>query len=190
MSSSELPLPLTLSAAHHRLDVAASKATELVQSYANVDDPYSTSNNNPWINPDRIFQELRSSRDELVQAWKDLEQETSTLARNRGDNNESNKLDPERCIALYMDMITDAFADTLDHMRKTEGDSLDVDLLVDCLQSGLDLLTNQEQEALFSNALDHEFDGEENEILDQKNNTVSCHESIRQQMGLDMPVLG
>ncbi len=179
-------LPSTLSAAHHRLDLVASKATALVQGFANVEDPYSTSTDNPWMNPDHIFQELRIARDELAQAWNDLEQEIIALKSTSNDKGKT--LDPDRCLALYMDMITDAFADTLEHMRKTEGDSINLEVLVDCLQSGLDLLTSDEQEALFSEALDNEIDGEDAGKKDEED--VSCHELHRRKMGLDVSVSG
>lgn len=186
-------------AAHRRLDEAATRATELVQTFATVDDPYSTSDENPWKHPDRIFQQLHAARADLLQAWKDLEQESKALLTD--DDNDANKddadakkpLDPERCRALYMDMITDAFADTLENMRKTgDGSQLNVDVLVDCLQSGMDLLTNEEQEALFSKAFDQEFDGEDDDnniMMDEQEEQLTPHEMHRRKMGLDVSVL-
>lgn len=194
----ELPATTGISTAHHRLDLAAIKATELVQRFANVDDPYSTDPANPWLHPDRIFQALRDARDELVEAWNNFEQESHVLTMTSDQkDNDKKQLDPERCRALYMDMITDAFADTLDDMRKTEGDNnLNVDILVDCLQSGLDLLTTDEQEALFfSKAMDHEFDNDDDhEALQGEANgnheNLTCHEKRRREMGLDVHTLG
>lgn len=179
------------STAHDRLDKAASKATELVQHFVNVEDPYSPAEENPWSKPDRIFQELKVARDELVEAWQDLEKETEALASG-GGNAEGKHLDPDRCLALYMDMITDAFADTLEHMRTVEGDSLKVDVLVDCLQSGLELLTSDEQEALlFSQSLDHEFDGDgDDDQAEDKEENLTCHELHRRKIGLDVTISG
>ena len=181
--------------AHYRLDQAATRATELVQAFANVDDPFSTDPTNPWLHPDRIFQELRTARDELVKAWNDFEQQQqqslgSMTSDHKQDGSQEKPLDPERRRALYMDMITDAFADTLEDMRKTEGDNnLNVDILVDCLQSGLDLLTSDEQDVLFSKAMDHEFDNDDNDNDGNQNDdeNLTCHEKRRREMGLDVP---
>jgi hypothetical protein len=220
MSSTGTSTTRTDQSYYRRLDQAATKATELVQTFATVDDPYSTDEENPWKHPDRIFQALRAARDDLLQAWKELEtqqqleqqqQANNTDGGGGGDGDSQKPLDPEHCRALYMDMITDAFADTLENMRNTEGSSsqLNVDVLVDCLQSGMDLLTNEEQAALFfSQALDHEFDQEdeaeaedEDETGDtsmmadkeketKNDETLTPHERHRRKMGLDVPVSG
>ena len=174
------PLPSPHSAAHERLDAAAMQATKLVQSFANVEDPYSESDGNPWNRPNQMFQQLCEARVELLGAWQEME------AGEKSTKPESSKLDPERCRALYMDMITDAFADTLENMRATEGDSLNVDVLVDCLQSGLEMLSTEEQEALFK--LDHEFGGEGKK--DAEEEELTAHESYRRKIGLDVSLSG
>lgn len=198
-----------------RLDEAAVHATELVQTFATVDDPYSTADDNPWKHPAQIFQKLKAARDDLLEAWKDLEKQQQEEEERQQENSAGDEkkspavvLDPERCRALYMDMITDAFADTLENMRNNstnasasaeEGGTttIDVDVLVDCLQSGMDLLTTEEQEALlFSHALDHEFDGEEDDDGDNNMNAehedeeekLTPHELNRRKMGLDVDV--
>jgi hypothetical protein len=50
---------------------------------------------------------------------------------------------------MYMDMITDAFADVLEELRSSDTDTLNVDVLVDCLQSGLELLNQEDKDVLF-----------------------------------------
>ena len=175
-------------AAHGRLDQAAVKAAELVQAFASVDDPYSSSDENPWKYPDQIFQQLRAARDDLLDAWKELERQQQPEDDGTKNSEPSSSLDPERCRALYMDMITDAFADTLENMRNvssTEDRPLDLDVLVDCLQSGIELLTNQEQEALFSSEEDEEGGGED---MDMETEVLTPHERHRRKMGLDVAV--
>lgn len=190
-SSLDETMPPLSSPAFQRLDVAAVKAAELMEEFANVEDPYSNADDNPWANPDQIFQQLRGARDEVMEAWRQVEEETEAYRSKAADSTTKSKLDAERCRALYMDMITDAFADTLENMRTAAGDDLDVDVLVDCLQSGLDLLTAEEQETLFANTLDHEFDGEEGEAdADQDEDGLTAHEAYRRKMGLNVSVSG
>lgn len=126
---------------------------------------------------------MSQAREELAQAWKELEQE------HRQETPATTELDPERCRALYVDMITDAFADTLETMRAnaTKGDQgddslvVDVDVLVDCLQSGLDLLTTSEQEELLL------MDSEEQEAEEQ-GGEMTAHQAHRRKLGLDVSV--
>ena len=158
------------SAAHQRLDEAAVRASELVERLveADVDE-----NDSPWRQPDRILQQLNQARNDLSQAWKDYEQEYITSKKKTTPS-----LDPERCRALYMDMITDAFADTLENMRTTANTELDVDLLVDCLQSGLELLSEEDQVDLLL------APEEEGDRMDDGDNDLTIHEKLRREKGL------
>jgi len=66
-------------------------------------------------------------------------------------------------------MVTEAFADVLDNLRSEEGDDLDVDVLVDCLQSGLELMTQQDKELLLmsrQNSGEEWAEGDDGEGMD------------------------
>jgi hypothetical protein len=86
----------------------------------------------------------------------------------------------------YIDMITDAFADVLENMRQQEDNEkvLDVEILCDCLQSGLEILSTSHSKLLktdFSfreDDFDDELDDDE-----QRNKFETPHESRRKQLG-------
>jgi hypothetical protein len=147
------------------VDRAAEKATDLVQTFASSDPNAADS---PWHNPEQIFKELDDARVQVTQAWDQL--------LNTSSNNDEafNKIDPEDLRASYIDMITDAFGDVLEEMRQKEME-LDVDILVDCLRSGLDLM-NQEDKEYFAQDSDNN-----NNIDDQYEE--SPHEMRRRQLG-------
>ena len=73
-------------------------------------------------------------------------------------------------------MITDSFSDVLEDLRTGDAD-FDVDVLVDCLQSGVDLM-NQEDRELFMQEMDNDDDEEEND--DSK---LTPHELRRRLLG-------
>ena len=124
--------------------------------------------NNPWLHPQQIEQELDVARTELNEAWMDLKQYREHIITNsehyvddfddadkicdvipedHGDDDTNNKdgtsLSDEQFRVMYMDMITDAFGEVLQgmmHEADTKNKQIDVDILVDCLQSGIELL--------------------------------------------------
>lgn len=121
---------------------------DLIQTYAHHD-PHDTStetNNNPWTSPETLFATLDQARDRLKRAWEDLEDAIKTETHD--PEAPPKQMDEDRVKVAYMDMITDACGDVLEQMRHAEGDNLDVDVLVDCLQSGLELWTMEEKELL------------------------------------------
>jgi len=182
-----------------RLDQAASKAFDLVQEFAEVEDPYSDEEDNPWRNPGQMYKALDDARLELNQAWMDHQQqiisskspqEAEEQKEKTNKSNDPNEKDLEEFRAVYMDMITDAFADVLDSMREEDGSSIDIEVLVDCLQSGIDLVTSEERDDFFQ-AL--EGGDNENDYLEESGNDDSApsqHELHQMQVGLDVHVAG
>lgn len=118
------------------VDVTASKAVDLVQSFAEQDpaDPHSC-----WQNPSRMFDRLDQARAEALQAWKVLEE-----AQEKGNDKEPVIVRDQDLRAQFMDMITSSFADVLDEMKERE--NIDLDILVDCLQSGMDIMSQEDKE--------------------------------------------
>lgn len=155
-----------------RVDTAAAKAYDLIQSYAEVADPYSDAEDNPWRNPQAMFEQMKLAREELVAAWNDVNQGQQHEASACGENKQDDDFR-----ALYMDMITDAFADVLEDMRSNGTEEIDVDVLVDCLQSGFDLLSVQDKEIFFQ-GIDDDDDEEE----------MTPHERRRMELGFDVQV--
>ena len=183
---------------NNNIESAVSAAIDLVRNYSERD-PRDGSSDNPWKNPQAILDELSRARAKIVAAWDDDNQYPDN--NNDNDNNNSNKNNEDSIRAAYMDMVTNAFADVLEDMRNNsssedDDDELDVDILVDCLQSGMDFLSGEEREMFL---LLHEEDMEEEDNDDvmvekmQQDGTTSDeddsgpstpHEQRRQQLGL------
>eukprot|EP00339_Tiarina_fusa_P023946 CAMPEP_0117040268 /NCGR_PEP_ID=MMETSP0472-20121206/28193_1 /TAXON_ID=693140 ORGANISM="Tiarina fusus, Strain LIS" /NCGR_SAMPLE_ID=MMETSP0472 /ASSEMBLY_ACC=CAM_ASM_000603 /LENGTH=174 /DNA_ID=CAMNT_0004750957 /DNA_START=57 /DNA_END=581 /DNA_ORIENTATION=- len=167
-----------------RLEKAAASAYDLIQGYADKD-PLSDDPHNPWLNPEEMHKTLNVARLELAGAWEELKMEHERkqgLAAEGAD--QPMTVDPEEFRALYMDMITDAFADALENMRQQQesgdDDEIDVDVLVDCLQSGMDLMDSAEREGFFQ-SLDDDLEDDEDEAL-------PIHEIRRREQGYDVQV--
>lgn len=122
-------------------DTAVAQAVDLLQELSSLsrDDP-------AWQQPDQILSQLDQARTRLDQAWK----ESSQLSEQQQQQPSSDFR------AAYMSMVTDAFADVLENLRKNE--SIDVDVLVDCLQSGMEFMTQEDLALAF---LDEDDDEEE-----------------------------
>jgi hypothetical protein len=165
-----------------RLDEAATKAFELIQEYAEVNDPHSEQEDNPWRNPEAIYKALDQARLELNQAWKEQQQSQPKSVAVVAAGEETKTEDIEEFRALYMDMITDAFSDVLENMRERPEEDIDVDVLVDCLQSGMDMLSSEERDGFFQ-ALDDDDDDD-----DLDDDETPHHELHRRELGLDVSV--
>jgi Mg2+ and Co2+ transporter CorA len=161
-----------------RLETAAASAYDLIQGYADKD-PRSDDPQNPWLNPEEMHGTLSGARLELMQAWEELKAEHERKQRLSSEENEAQAVDPEEFRALYMDMITDAFADALEGMRQQKDDDIDLDILVDCLQSGIDLLDSAERDSFFRS-----FD----DLEDEDEDALPIHEIRRRELGYDVEV--
>jgi hypothetical protein len=115
-----------------RLEQATTNAVVLMEQFSEQDphDPDSA-----WSNPQEIFDQLDAARKEVMDAWRDVQVKAAIP---------SQEIDDTSFRVLYLDMITDAYADVLDQLRKD--DIVDVNVLIDCLQSGVDFLTSEEKE--------------------------------------------
>jgi hypothetical protein len=160
------------------VDDAATKALDLIRQYSETD-PHDASDSNPWNRPDDIFVALDRARNELTEAWEKLR---GQMAEDDQQNNtEKKQLNEEDFRAAYMNMVTDAFSDVLEDLRNSE-DDIDLDVLVDCLQSGMDLMLQDDKE-LFLQELG--TDEEQEDKDDQGGNTpkLTPHEIRRRQLG-------
>jgi hypothetical protein len=171
--------------ASDRLDKAATNAFNLIQEYADFQDPHSDQEDNPWRNPDAMYDELNIARSELTQAWQELSKQQQQQQQHQhqsktqqSEKDEKTQVEPDEFRALYMDMITDAFADVLENMRQSQ-EQIDVDILVDCLQSGMDMLQLEDRAGLFEALEDlEEEDGDEE----------TPHELRRQELGYNVSI--
>lgn len=91
----------------------------------------------------------------------------------------------------YLDMITDAFADCLEDLRNRQNnagnddDPINVETLVDCLQSGLDLLASNNRLLSSLSETDFEFNdgGDDDGNRSDDDVKLTPHESRRRQLG-------
>jgi hypothetical protein len=130
---------------NERLRRASDAAVELVQKYANIDPHDGTNKKNPWEDPEAMLKDLIAARNSLTGAWRDYEQEHTKIQRKDEQDDDSRRKEFPDFRVIYMDMITDAFGDVLDQMRLENSGILDVDVLVDCLQSGMEFLDEDQK---------------------------------------------
>lgn len=154
-------------ALNEKLQAASNEAVEVVHKYAALD-PFEDSVENPWKDPKQIFKQLAIVRDNLNESWQNYQIafERDQVTKTNQKDDAEDKMPEEEFRAMYMDMITDAFGDILEHMREEEGDKIDVNVLVDCLQSGMEFLEDNEvnRQSYFDSFRDDD-DEEEEESL-------------------------
>merc|ERR1712226_90004 len=141
------------------------------------DDEDDDDDTNPWKNPNDMFQQLDMARTQVMEAARILKE---AVAKG-GDKNEATSstttpdYDEDYLKAQFMDMITDSFADVLQEMKETE--EVDVDILADCLQSGMDLLSEEDRELFLQDLNDDDHDDDEEE------EKLTPHEQRRRRLG-------
>ena len=140
-----------------RVEAAATKAVALIEEFSALD-PNDTDPSNPWRNPRDMWAQLDKAREDIQKAWG-----TSEEAEEQSDRKVA-------VTAMYIDLITDSFADVLDDMRKD--DAVDVNILVDCLQSGLELLSTEEIDLMM----------EQDDVMEEEG-SLTPHEKRRQELG-------
>ena len=155
------------------LDQASCRAMDLIYEFSELD-PNDASDENPWRDPNKMYAQLDLARSEVVEAAQTLKQ---AVAKNI-QSNEMPSYQEDLLRAQFMDMITDAFADVLQNMKEHE--DVDVDILADCLQSGIDILSQEDRELLM-----HDMDvaGEDDPDAEETDNTTTPHEARRRELG-------
>jgi len=178
-----LPLHHHAKQAGMAVDEAVTEALDLVKMYADPEHP-------AWKDgPDKIYQELDQARDSIVKAWDDLQ--TAVATKQEGDAGDDDDddvketeadTDKEGLRVAFIDMITDAFADVLDNLRQNSAnDPVDVEVLVDCLQSGLDLMnTSTTGSGSIGDFTSFDEGGDADTAATA---TITPHESRRRQLG-------
>lgn len=153
-----------------RVDQAIANAMELVRTYSERD-PYDGDSENPWTNPQSMLEKLDQARQEIVAA-------RETKDPSDGSSKRDSLIDDNEFRGAYMDMVTNAFADVLEDMRNNGEEDLDIDILVDCLQSGMDFMSGEDKELFLVD--------DDDEILEDGSPTP--HEKRRLQLGLSTTV--
>jgi hypothetical protein len=175
---------LQSAAAAAEVDEAATQALDLVRQFA------TTSTNDP----DQMYAELDRARTKVMNAWERLERLQQQAMKE--NNNAAPRIQDDDVRPAFMDMITDAFADVLEDLRnKSNDEDLDVDVLVDCLQSGMDLLplltSSSYEQGDFSWSNKDDDDDDNNNDPSDSNLDTNCnnddddnpHEQRRRRLG-------
>ena len=163
----------TMSTLHlqEAVDDAATKALHLIRTFAETN-PHNHDGNdapdNPWRHPQQIFRDLDAARQDLTAASTALRRAAARI-----ENGPAEPRDVEDFRAAYVDMVTDAFANVLEELHAEEEAKVDVDILVDCLQSGMGLMTQDEKDLFLQ-----EDEGEDDDDL-----RLTPHEIRRRQLG-------
>ena len=123
------------------VEEAARQALILIESFAakETNDPHG-----PWRQPEQIWRSLDAARTKLTDAWRVLSTKMTQEEQNANATATSTIADEDFRV-VYVSMITDAFADILEDLRTNDPD-FDVDVLVDCLQSGMELIAGEDRE--------------------------------------------
>jgi Mg2+ and Co2+ transporter CorA len=153
------------------VDKAAEHSVELIRKFASMDPR--DSENNAWNDPERILQQLDQARTQLATAWDVLQQAIDAHQAEAEEKKPSVSDDDLR--ASYIDMITDSFADVLEEMRQKETD-LDIEILADCLQSGLELMSQDDKDLFLE-----QFETSSHE--DNYPEGLTPHEQRRRELG-------
>jgi hypothetical protein len=149
---------------------AAEEAIDLVQNLSESKALLRKDPQEAWI-------QLDAARNKLIRAWDALD----VAMKDSGANHKKkDSIDEDRIRVEYMDLVTDAFQDALEDMRQKQGDQLDVDVLIDCLSSGLELLTDQDKKWLLE-----ETDRNDQDAMSEKEpgDGLTPHERRRRELG-------
>eukprot|EP00934_Nitzschia_sp_Nitz4_P000914 Nitzschia sp. Nitz4//scaffold49_size126201//90005//90538//NITZ4_003653-RA/size126201-processed-gene-0.74-mRNA-1//1//CDS//3329553182//914//frame0 len=129
-------------------------AWDLINGYAKQEPPAKTTNKNsssenPWSDPETMLQELSSARENLVNAWTQVRDEMVS-----SEEKQSTSVAPQDFRSIYMEKVTLAFGDVLESLATIdhpETEQQRVDIMVDCLSSGVDLFTDSEKALWYRN---------------------------------------
>ena len=139
------------------------RAIDLVQFYSEQAESTTaaafsatTSTTPPAIStdPDEIYQQLDTARNQITKSWQALYTAFHSTTKDDddgdGDDNDNTKVrctgspltEREQIRIAYLNMITDSFGNVLEQLHHDQNENhVNVDVLADCLQSGYDLLT-------------------------------------------------
>ncbi|KAG7370241.1 hypothetical protein IV203_027987 [Nitzschia inconspicua] len=169
-----------------RLKQASEHAVQLIQTYAAMDP---LAEQSPWKHPQQILDQLKMARNAIQEAWIDYQKQQLEMEQQNDNDDGNNKkvlLSDEEFRVLYLDMITDAFGDVLEEMRQQQtttsstggDDEMDVEVLVDCLQSGMELLEEGDRTQQYLDSMTELPNWEEEE------KHIPVHQQMQETMGL------
>eukprot|EP00980_Cylindrotheca_fusiformis_P013494 scaffold3448_cov92-Cylindrotheca_fusiformis.AAC.4 len=136
--------------------------------------------------PTELFENLIQMQTELQTAWKEAKEEIEKEEQQNESSANDATIDAN-FRAFYVEMMTDAFAEPLEEMRKQQqqqeaanDDVVDVNILAECLQSGMDLLTKEERKFFMEELLQNN---------NNNNNDEPYHTIRRRELGYDVKII-
>ena len=158
------------------LEECAGRALELMQQYVGgdeADDAFATDSGG--VNKES-FDSLLHIRKAMKRTWDNIQKEEKEDKTRIKVPRQANTDDLQ---TSYVDTMTDAFADSLEALRQQQeeaGKEVDVDILVEAMKSGIDLL-NPEEKQFFLQELEMDTQSEQDEPF---------HLQRRRELGYDV----
>ncbi len=95
---------------------SANKLTQLAQHATDLMDKYSDEKNQDMINdPSRVYDEIAAVTEHMTNVWKEYNEQVASIDDQRKEKEQE---DESKFRAAYMDLVTEAFSDELDDLRK------------------------------------------------------------------------
>lgn len=148
-----------------KVEESIEKAINLIQSYTETDWRQQT--------PEQTLESLNAARNEITERWEILQKEMT--ATESVEMIEDRAASEQEIRIAFVDMITEAFGDML-HNMQTE--NVDIEALVDCLQSGLDMINAK-------NLVDLAWceDDDDDDDIEEEGTSLTPHEYRRRAVG-------
>lgn len=139
-----------------KLEETTARAVEAIEKYAEDEKTF-------FESPKEMFEDLVRIRKDIKDAWREAKAEIDeNTVRETAEIPE-----PADFRSSYVEMMTDAFAEPLEEMRLQQepagANDVDVNILVECMQSGIDLLTPEEKQFFLDELEVTEIDAKEND---------------------------
>jgi hypothetical protein len=142
-----------------RLEETATNALKLIEKYAEDDEAF-------LENPKDMFDDLNRTKKDMQDAWRDVKEEND---KNNTAKETAEIPEPADFRSSYVEMITGAFEAPLEAMRQQQeaagANDIDVNILVECMQSGVNLLNPEEKQFFLDElqAIEHKEEQEHEE---------------------------
>jgi hypothetical protein len=122
-----------------KLEETANKAFERLSHYAEDE-------KNFYSNPKEMLDEMNIIKNDLQDAWKGLKDEHDRQQQRQEEQHSGEPEETEETFrSAYVATMTDAFDESLEQLRQQHSGDMDVNILVECMQSGINLLSPEER---------------------------------------------
>mmetsp|Transcript_16342 Transcript_16342/g.22774 ORF Transcript_16342/g.22774 Transcript_16342/m.22774 type:complete len:171 (+) Transcript_16342:141-653(+) len=152
-----------------KYEEAAFKAATLAKEFGEKD-PFDNDSENPWHNVDNMFDQMRDAVKE-VQKYR----RPDPVEQDENETDETEDTFQEQ----YIEMMTEAFAEDIEEIREKSGEDVDVNILAECLSSGMEMFSKDEKDLFLEERL-----GGSEELSDG----LTPHQRRRQEIGHNVEI--